>query len=161
MLKIVRTNSLNQDFINLVSMLDAELKHADGADHVFYAQFNKIDNLKHVVVAYSDNKLVACGAFKQFADAVAEIKRMYVTPGDRGNGYATQVLTELENWASELNYQRTVLETGLKQPEAIALYQKSGYSSIPNYGQYRDVDNSVCFEKILLHTSSSSHSKAI
>jgi hypothetical protein len=56
----------------------------------------------------------------------------------------------LEIWSGELSYSRCVLETGKKQPEAIALYQKSAYRKIPNYGQYADVENSVCFEKKLV-----------
>jgi GNAT superfamily N-acetyltransferase len=72
---------------------------------------------------------------------------MYTRPGARGKGIASLVLAELERWAGELSYGRCVLETGKRQPEAIALYKKRGYTSIPNYGQYIGVDNSVCFEK--------------
>ena len=59
------------------------------------------------------------------------------------------ILTELEAWAAELSYSKCILETGKRQPEAIALYLKQGYVNIPNYGQYAGVDNSVCFEKII------------
>jgi putative acetyltransferase len=59
------------------------------------------------------------------------------------------VLAELERWAHELGYAGCVLETGKKQPEAIALYQRSGYALTPNYGQYIGVDNSVCMQKAL------------
>ena len=65
------------------------------------------------------------------------------------SGIATQILTELEKWATELSFKKCVLETGKKQPEAIALYIKNGYKIIPNYGQYEGVENSVCFEKLL------------
>jgi ribosomal protein S18 acetylase RimI-like enzyme len=78
-----------------------------------------------------------------------EIKRMYVPPQFRGNGYASLVLEELETWAKELGYKKCILETGLKQPEAIRLYEKNNFQKIPNYGQYADVENSVCFEKII------------
>lgn len=57
-------------------------------------------------------------------------------------------LTELENWARKLNYDSVILETGTKQTEAINLYEKT-YKRIENYGQYRDVQTSVCFNKIL------------
>ncbi len=76
-----------------------------------------------------------------------EVKRMYVTVNYRGQGIASVVLKELEEWAAELNYDKCVLETGNKQPEAIALYKKNGYKIIPNYGQYKNVENSICFEK--------------
>ena len=86
---------------------------------------------------------------KLFEPDAMEIKRMYVLPGKRGSGIATKVLSELEQWAGELSFARCVLETGLKQPEAIALYKKNGYLLIPNYGQYAGKENSVCFEKVL------------
>jgi putative acetyltransferase len=144
-----RTNSENKDFQKLVEALDADLKIRDGEDNVFYAQFNKIIAIKHAVVAYDNDLPVGCGAIKQYADYTMEIKRMYVLPEKRGQGIAVSVLMELEVWAKELNYIRCILETGQKQPEAIALYKKEGYQIIPNYGQYEGIANSVCFEKIL------------
>ena len=76
-----------------------------------------------------------------------EIKRMFTLAGSRGKGLASLVLKELESWAAEMLYEKCILETGKKQPEAIRLYQKNGYKLIPNYGQYAGVENSVCFEK--------------
>jgi GNAT superfamily N-acetyltransferase len=67
----------------------------------------------------------------------------------RGAGIASQVLAELENWCKELNIKKCILETGINQPEAIALYTKCGYRRIPNYGKYEHAENSVCFQKIL------------
>jgi len=147
MIKIVRTNSDNPDFIELVKYLDADLAIRDGNEHSFYAQFNKIDKIKFVVVAYEDDQPVGCGAIKEYAPNTMEIKRMYTSPASRGNGIATKVLTELENWAAEMSFETCILETGKKQPEAIALYKKSGYKSISNYGQYAGIENSVCFRK--------------
>ena len=72
---------------------------------------------------------------------------MFVNPDERGKGIAGKVLCELEAWAQELNFDQCVLETGFKQPEAIALYTRSGYQVIPNYGQYAGVENSVCMMK--------------
>ena len=97
--------------------------------------------------AYSEEEAVGCGAFKEFSAGEVEIKRMYVLPAHRGQGVARAVLTELERWARELHYAACVLETGRKQPEAIRLYQKSGYVFTPNYGQYVGVANSVCLRK--------------
>ncbi|OGU27715.1 MAG: GNAT family N-acetyltransferase [Ignavibacteria bacterium GWA2_35_9] len=147
MIKIIRTNSDNPDFISLVKLLDAELAERDGADHPFYAQFNKIDKIKYTVVAYENGKPVSCGAIKEYSPDTMEVKRMYTLPESRGKGIATQVLIELEKWTVELGYEKCILETGKKQPEAIALYKKNGYKLIPNYGQYAEVENSVCFEK--------------
>jgi len=147
MIKIIRTNSDNRDFIDLVKHLDADLAERDGSDHSFYAQFNKIDKIKYVVVAYENSKPIGCGAIKGYAPNTMEIKRLYTLPESRGKGIATKVLTELEIWAIELFYEKCILETGKKQPEAIGLYKKNGYKLIPNYGQYAEIENSLCFEK--------------
>ena len=147
MIKIIRADSDNKDFIKLVKCLDADLAERDGEDHSFYDQFNKIDKIKYAVVAYEDDKPIGCGAIKEYSSTIMEIKRMYTLPEGRGKGIATKVLTELERWATELSYKKCILETGKRQPEAIGLYTKNGYKAIPNYGQYANMENSVCFEK--------------
>ena len=149
MIKLIRTESDNDDFVKLVKELDADLAIRDGNEHPFYAQFNKIDKIKYVVVAYENDEPVGCGAMKEYAPNTMEIKRMYTSPGRRGKGIASKVLTELEKWASEMSFERCILETGIKQPEAIVLYKKNGYQLIPNYGQYAGVENSVCFMKYI------------
>ena len=149
MITITRTNSENTDFIQLVNYLDDDLAERDGAENAFYAQYNKIDLIKHTVVAYDDDSPLGCGAIKEFTPDAMEVKRMYVLPERRGQGVATLLLNALETWAGELGYKKCVLETGKRQPEAIELYKKNGYVVIPNYGQYKGVENSVCFEKKL------------
>jgi putative acetyltransferase len=150
MLKIIRTDSENTDFQALVGLLDADLAIRDGDLHGFYAQFNKIDAIKNAVVAYENETAVGCGAFKRFDDESVEIKRMFVCPENRGRGIAVEILTELENWAKESGFASAVLETGKKQPEAVRLYEKSGYELILNYGQYAGMENSVCMKKSLV-----------
>ncbi|NOT49494.1 MAG: GNAT family N-acetyltransferase [Acidobacteria bacterium] len=151
--RLLRVDSADPTFMELVRHLDAELAIRDGSDHAYYAQFNRIESIKYVVVAYDYDKAVACGAIKEFEagsmPGAIEVKRMYTLPESRGKGIAAEVLAELERWSAELSFDRCVLETGLKQPEAIRLYKKSGYVRIPNYGQYVGMDNSVCFEKKL------------
>jgi len=147
MINIIRTDSGDPDLIKLVKLLDADLAERDGQEHPFYAQFNKIDSIKYAVVAYENEEPVGCGAIKEYEPGTMEIKRMYVTPENRGKGIATKILSELENWAAELSFAKCILETGKKQPEAIRLYEKNGYKLIPNYGQYAEVENSLCFEK--------------
>lgn len=142
-----RTTSADPDFQALVKLLDKELAIRDGDEHSFYNQFNSIVQLAHVVVLYNGNIALGCGAFKPYDDTSVEIKRMFVLPNYRGQGVAAIILHELETWAAELNYQTAILETGKKQPEAIRLYQKSGYGIIPNYGQYENIQNSVCMSK--------------
>lgn len=153
MIKIVRTDSEDPNFIQLVKYLDAELAIRDGDDHAFYDQFNKIDKIKHVIILYENNIPSACGAIKEFNSNTMEVKRMYTLSESRGKGLATKVLEELENWAFELNYTKCILETGKKQPEAIELYKKNGYKLIPNYGQYTHIENSLCFEKNSINDS--------
>ena len=147
MTDLIRTDSDNADFRELVALLDRDLRIRDGEEHSFYAQFNKIDKIRHAVVAYQNGQAVGCGAIKEYAENAAEVKRMFVKSEWRGQGIAKKILAELESWAAELNYSECILETGKKQPEAIALYQKSGYQLIPNYGQYEGVENSVCMKK--------------
>jgi putative acetyltransferase len=148
-LKLIRTNSDHADFRALVALLDKDLAVRDGDDHTFYAQFNKVDAIKEVVVAYQQGLPIACGAMKPFSATEAEVKRMFVHPDHRKQGIAAKVLNELEHWAAEIGFSSCVLETGKKQPEAISLYQKVGYRITPNYGQYIGVDNSVCMIKPL------------
>lgn len=149
MIKTIRTSSDNPDFIKLVMFLDAELAIADGKDHSFYSQFNKIDKIRDVILAYECEIPVGCGAIKEYKPDTMELKRMFVSPGSRNKGIASKILSELEEWAIELSYTKCILETGKRQPEAIGLYKKKGYTSIQNYGQYEGVENSVCFEKDL------------
>ncbi len=150
MITITRVNSKNKNFLKLVKLLDAELALRDGDDHNFYSQFNKVDLMKLIVVAYEDGIALGCGAMKMVDPKTMEIKRMYVIPASRGKGIAIKVLTALENWARELTYEKCILETGKRQPEAIKLYLKSGYNKIPNYGQYTDIENSLCFQKEII-----------
>lgn len=147
--RLLRTNSENNDFINLVKMLDAYLKVTDGNEHEFYNQFNKIDVLKFVVVIYVDEKAVGCGAIKQFDDDTMEVKRMFVLEEYRNQGLAKKIIQELEIWAKDLNKKKCVLETGKRQKEAVNLYFKCGYEVIDNYGQYKNMENSICFQKTL------------
>jgi len=142
-----RTNSENKDFITLVKLLDVYLAECDGKDAPFYAQYNKLDSIKYVIVAYYDGAPAGCGAIKHYEDETMEVKRMYVKPEFRKRGIARAVLAELEKWTAELGYSSCILETGKKQLEAIALYQSSDYKVIPNYGQYANVVTSVCMKK--------------
>jgi len=149
MIKLLRTNAMNVAFIELVKFLDADLEIRDGEEHSFYDQFNKLENIKHVIIAYDEEMPIACGAIKEYEGDTAEIKRMFVTPNGRRKGIATKILIELQQWAKELSYTKCILETGVNQPEAIELYHKNGYQIIDNYGQYENAENSICFQKIL------------
>ena len=145
-----RTGSDDADFQNLVALLDEDLKTRDCDEHSFYNQFNKIETIRNVIVCYVDERPIGCGAIKEYDSNKAEIKRMFVLPGYRAQGIGLNILKELELWALELDYFECILETGKKQPEAISLYQKSGYSVIKNFGQYENVENSICMTKTIL-----------
>lgn len=150
MYHLIKTNSEHPDFIRLVQQLDADLAERDGAEHAFYHQFNGIQQLNHVVLLYDADTLVGCGAFKELSKDTVEVKRMYTLPVHRSKGHASRILEALEQWAKEEHYSIAVLETGKRQLEAIELYKKNGYSIIPNYGQYAGIENSICFQKILI-----------
>lgn len=144
---LYRTISSDPDFVALVALLDAELAERDGEDHSFYDQFNHIESLKYIVLLKENQRVIGCGAIKGLDNDIMEVKRMYVLKEFRGKGLASLLLAELEHWTFELGYSRCRLETGKRQPEAIALYLKNGYRQILNYGQYKGIENSVCFEK--------------
>ena len=148
-IQIKRTNFDNVDFINLVKELDAYLKITDRDEHDFYNQFNHIDVLKNIVVIYFNEIAVGCGAIKKFDNNTVEVKRMFVCQEKRGSGVAQEMIQELETWAKELGYQECILETGIRQLEAVRFYKKCNYKIIPNYGQYKKMENSICFKKRL------------
>ena len=101
-------------------------------------------------VASRDGEPLGCGGIKQFSDGIGEVKRMYVVPGARRSGVARAVLAEVEAEARRRGYRELRLETGLKQPEAIALYQSAGFELIPCWGIYAQLPLSRCFAKRLV-----------
>lgn len=149
MTKLIRTNSNNQDFVSLVKQLDIYLALVDGEDHDFYNQYNQLEEIPYVVLAYLDSVPVACGAIKEYNNKTMEIKRMFTLSKKRGRGLASKILEELEGWAKELSNSKCILETGKQQIEAVNLYKRKGYVQIPNYGQYKGIENSLCFEKTI------------
>ncbi len=147
-MKLLKTNSNHSDFQKLTQLFDDYLVEIDGDEKDFFAQYNQI-YIDNVIVCYEDEIAVCCGAFKEYEPTVAEIKRMFVLPEKRSKGIASTVLNALEIWAKENGFQQAILETSNQLTNAISLYQKSGYEVIPNYGQYIDVESSVCMKKIL------------
>lgn len=101
------------------------------------------------LVGFVGNEPVATGGFRRHDDGIAEIKRMYVSHDHRGGGFARRLLVELETRASAAGYRRLVLETGSRQPEAIALYTSSGYEPVKAFGHYADAEFSHHYGKDL------------
>lgn len=148
-IQLKRTNSADPDFRSLIILLDKELNKRYGElMQSTYDQHNHVIDIDTLVIAYNNNIPVACGCFKKYDHVSAEIKRMFVKNTERGQGVAYKILLELEVWAKENGFMQAILETGDKQHEAIALYQKLGYVIIPNYGQYAGLTTSICMGKI-------------
>jgi GNAT superfamily N-acetyltransferase len=110
------------------------------------AQFAPPEGL--FLVCYVDDVPAACGGWRAHATDV-ELKRMYVTPAFRGHGLARAVLAELERTAVAAGFGRVILETGRKQPEAIALYRSAGYTDVPKFGFYAESPEAVHLGKTL------------
>lgn len=110
------------------------------------AQFSAPNGL--FLIAYVDGVPAACGGWRA-RGADVELKRMYVPPAFRGRGLARAVLAELERTARAAGFARLILETGSKQPEAVALYESAGYTPVPSFGHYADAPESVHLGKTL------------
>ena len=144
-----RTTSQNADFDTLVIDLNNYLSEQYGEIQKQYSPHNKVDGIDTVIVIYDGDKPVGCGCFKPYDEDAVEIKRMYVRPEARNKGIGALIMQNLEQWATELGYKACVLETGDKQPEAVALYEKAGYVVTEKYGVYVDLNNSICMRKSL------------
>ena len=113
-------------------------------------------------VGYLGDGAVASGAWRRRDDVTAlgstrtaEVKRMYVAPQARGRGVARTMLAHLEATAAAAGAEVAILETGIQQPEAIALYESSGYVPVPKFGFYASSDLSRCYARRLSSTTSS------
>jgi GNAT superfamily N-acetyltransferase len=148
-INFLRTNSSNPDFQLLIQALDEDLYKRNGEGQLIYRQYNQVDQIKHVMIVYVDGEPVGCGCFKKFDPETVEMKRMYVLPEMRGKQLAAKLLQELEKWAVEEGFHNAVLETGLRQVEAIRLYTVAGYLRTENYGQYIGMADSICYRKTL------------
>ena len=149
MITVKRTNSNDKDFQALVARLDEDLWSRYGEMQLEYRKWNVIENLPTVVVVYANDTPVGCGCFKHFEEGTVELKRMFVDPAYRSKGIGAAIIAELEKWAIELGHTEMVLETAIRQQEALHLYRKYGFTDIPRYGQYADKTQSICMKKLL------------
>jgi putative acetyltransferase len=143
--RVVDTDS--PDFSMLSSKLEAELE-------LRYPGLSEDEptaapDFSIALVAYLGDAAVGCGAMRELEPGVGEVKRMFVVPEARGMGAARRVLGKLEAQAFALGFSALRLGTGLRQPEALALYESSGYRRIPLFGEYEGADVCVCYEKTL------------
>jgi putative acetyltransferase len=149
---IRRTEIASPTVQQLILALNAELEDMypeEGANHFRLDLEEVADGRGAFLVAYVNGQPVGCGAVRRNDREVAEIKRMYVVPEARGRGIARQVLLALEAEARRLGVSRLVLETGVRQAEALTLYRRAGFVEIPLFGEYVDSPLSVCMEKSL------------
>ena len=102
-----------------------------------------------LLVAEVGGRAVGCGAWRLHGPGAVEVKRMYVVPGARRRGVAEALLTRLEATAAAAGHRRAVLNTGDRQPEALALYARAGYTPVAGYGRYADAPGAVFLGKNL------------
>lgn len=133
----------------LAALLLAQQRELRDADGGLDGQVTVVHDGARYLVAVTDSCAVACGAWQRLAPGVAELKRMYVRPADRGRGIARHLVVALERDALAAGYGTLRLETGTYLPAAISLYRSVGYAPIPRYGEYVHNPYSVCFEKRL------------
>jgi GNAT superfamily N-acetyltransferase len=101
------------------------------------------------LVARRNDELIGCAALRRRSNEDVEVKRMFIRRPYRGRGYARELLALVEDEARSLGFSRVLMETGLAQPEAIGLYESSGYHRIPGFGHYRDSPMNRCYAKVL------------
>jgi GNAT superfamily N-acetyltransferase len=149
-----------EDFLSptahrLISQLNDELDERypeEGANHFDLDAEEVAEGRGAFLVAYISDEPIGCGAVRRISPTVCEIKRMYVAPHARGRRVGRRILDELESIARHLGASRLVLETGVRQPEALALYARAGFTVIPLFGSYADTPHpelSVCMAKEL------------
>jgi putative acetyltransferase len=151
--RIARTDLHSSDAAALIDALNMELSGAypePGATHFGLVPADVAPGRGAFLVAYQDERPVACGAVRLIDPATAELKRMYVDPILRGSGFGKRMVRALEQEAVRLGATRVVLETGIRQRVAIALYARCGYRPIPLYDEYTaSPGTSVCLGKAL------------
>jgi GNAT superfamily N-acetyltransferase len=145
-----RTTGTDADFLYLIHQLDKELWINYPTIQQRYVDMNLINDDALVIVCYKNGKAIGCGCVRKTEnEKTAELKRMYVDNYERGKGIGKGILHELEKWAKEDRKDSMILETGIKQIEAISMYKKSGFRIIENYGKYAGNDHSICMRKEL------------
>jgi len=148
-IELLKTNSKNTDFIELIQLLDKDLGERYGELQKQYDKHNEVDYINEVIIVYKNKIPAACGAFKKYNHNSAEIKRIFVKMENRQQGLAKLIVSKLEELVKDKGYKYALLETGIKQHEAISLYKNIGYEVIENYEPYVGNANSICMKKTL------------
>lgn len=150
-MRFVHTNGENPDFIELCRDLDIFLNELVGGEEnrAEYIPYNRLCDIHDAIVAYDGEIPVGCAAFKKYDDECAEVKRVFIRREYRGKGISYELMKRLENAAKEQGFRHLILESGDALVAAMSLYKKIGYEVIPNYGQYKNMPDSVCMKKII------------
>ena len=145
------TDGCNSDFIVLCHKLDDFFNEIVGGEQnrSEYVQYNQLDDIHDVVIAYDNDTPIGCASFKRYDDEHAEVKRVFIKKAYRGIGLSKEIMRMLESIARKQGFKYFILESGEPLVAAMALYRKIGYRVIPNYGQYVDMKDSVCMKKEL------------
>ena len=151
-MKILHTNGGNTDFVNLCKLLDLSLDEIVGGNiqRAKYDQYNQLNDIKDAVIIYINDEPVASGSFKFYQNDIAEIKRIFVKKEFRRQGLSKIIMKELEEKAIAAGYKKLILETGELLAASLGLYKSIGFRIIENYGQYKNMKESVCMEKVLV-----------
>lgn len=149
---IQHADLLSAEAAALIAELNAELAHVypeQGATHFRLDPEEVGEGRGAFLIARRGGVPVGCGAIRRLDPDSAEIKRMYVVPTQRGRGISRRVLRRLEAEARRLGVRRLVLETGVRQKEALALYTSAGFVEVPPFGEYVGSPLSLCMAKEL------------
>lgn len=150
-MELVYTDGTDKRFIDLCHELDDYLNEIVGGEkqREQYNQYNTLDDIHDVILLVDNGKTVGCGSYKRYDTKVAEIKRVFVRENYRGKGFAKFIMHTLEQKARENGYSKSILETGSALKAAMKLYIDIGYKIIENYGQYKNMPESICMMKEL------------
>jgi len=150
MITIKYTNGENDDFVSLCDSLDNILVEIGGQkNQQQYVAYNLLDHIHDAFVAYDEDVPVGCASFKRYDDLTAEVKRVFVLPEYRRKGISTSLMNCLEDEAHEQGYESLILETSKLLESAHKMYLNLGFEVIPNYGPYKEMDGSLCMQKVL------------
>src|SRR5215510_6326071 len=147
---VQRSDILSPPARILIAALNAELSRTypeEGACHFRLDADEVADGRGAFLIAWRTGKPIGCGAIRRIEERTGELKRMYVTPQERGRGIGHTILRALEGEAQALGISRVVLETGVRQKEALALYERAGFLRIAPFGEYVTSPLSICMAK--------------
>lgn len=150
-LQFVHTDGSDKAFISLCHALDGFLNELVGGEEnrAEYVPYNAPDDIHDAIVIYDGDCPIGCAGFKKYDDTCAEVKRVFIRQEYRGLGISHRLMSLLEAAAKKQGYRYFILESGAPLIAAMSLYTKSGYETIPNYGPYKDMKESICMKKAL------------